>query len=200
MTAEQNPSWADFHKHAMGRPPRELLTRTVSFFLMEGKAPGVAIDLGCGSGPETRELLRRGWHVHAVDADPDGLDLLRESVPSDYTSRLETHVTKFEAFDFPTCDFIWAGWAFPYCKADEWPLLVQRATSAVRPGGRIAGDVFGNKHAWAQETSVLTFTEQQLRITLRNLEIEAFDVEDGYRALGELTRWHAFGFSARKPP
>jgi hypothetical protein len=63
----------------------------------------------------------------------------------------------------------------------------------------MAGDIFGDKHAWAQEPGVLTFTEQQLRTVLRDLEIEAFDVEDGYRALRELTRWHAFGFCVRKP-
>jgi hypothetical protein len=76
-----------------------------------------------------------------------------------------------------------------------------RATTALRVGGRIAGDIFGSRHAWALEPDVLTLSEEEARAALQSLEVEAFDVEDGYRVSGnEATRWHAFGFSARKIP
>ena len=103
-----------------------------------------------------------------------------------------------EDFDFPTCDLIWASFALPFCRLDAWPQLLTRAIGALRVGGRFAGDMFGKEHAWSSAPDVLTRTEAQLRADLRPLQIEAFDIENGYRVSGdEVTRWHAFGFAAR---
>ena len=195
----ESPDWTAFHRAAVGRPSRELLRRTLGFFAVEQRAPGIAVDLGCGSGADTLELLRRGWLVHAVDAEESGLELLRQSVPEDVRSRLHTHARTFEAFDFPDCDLIWAGYSLPFCSRNHWPALLHQATAALRPRGRIVGDLFGEKHAFAIEPDVIVLTESEARATLKPLTIEAFDVEDGFRPSGnEITRWHAFGFAARK--
>nr|WP_312508672.1 class I SAM-dependent methyltransferase [Pseudomonas luteola] len=37
---------------------------------------GVALDLGCGTGRDTLELLARGWDVIAVDAQAEALERL----------------------------------------------------------------------------------------------------------------------------
>jgi tellurite methyltransferase len=114
--------------------------------------------------------------------------------------RLETHVQRFEDFDFPACDLIWSGYSLPFCDPAAWPQLWARALTALRPGGRIAGDLFGTKHAFRAEGDVLVFSEQEARSLFAGLELEAFDIEDGYRPSGgEITRWHAFGFAARVP-
>ena len=177
-----------------------MLTRTLNFFAVEGRAPGVAVDLGCGSGPDSAELLRRGWFVHAVDADPGGLDMLKSSLPRQAADRLRTHATPFEAFEFPACDLVWASFALPFCTPAMWPALLQRVQAAITPGGRFAGDVFGDKHAWAQEDGVMTMSQAQLRRNLHGFQIEAFDIEDGLRVSGDaVTPWHAFAFAARKP-
>lgn len=200
MSTDNPGDWEAFHQATRGRPPRELLTRTLNFFAVEGRAGGVAVDLGCGSGPDARELLRRGWQVHAVDAEPAGLDLLRQSVPPDYQARLHTHAARMEDFDLPPCDLVWAGFALPFVSAQSWSPLLRRVFAALRPGGRFAGDIFGDRHAWASEDGVLTRREDQVRGDLAEFRIEAFDVEDGWRVSGnEVTRWHAFGFAVRKP-
>ena len=36
-------------------------------------ADALAIDLGCGDGRDVVEILRRGWRVVAVDAEPEAL-------------------------------------------------------------------------------------------------------------------------------
>jgi trans-aconitate methyltransferase len=51
-------TWNDYYKAVSGRKPRDLLTETLARF---GSYTGFAIDLGCGAGIETAELLRRGW-------------------------------------------------------------------------------------------------------------------------------------------
>jgi tellurite methyltransferase len=199
MGNEEPTSWTEFQKGAVGRPPRELLIRTTNFFSVEGVAPGVAVDLGCGSGPDALELLRQGWRVHAVDAEAWGLQALREATPPALAARLQTHTCRFESFEFPPCDLVWAGFALPFCPRAAWSTLVDRIVRVLNPGGRFAGDLFGDKHAWSGEEDVLTLTERQARQALEELVVEAFDVEDGYRVSGEeVTRWHAFGFAARK--
>lgn len=202
MTAADATSapWDGFVRHNRLRPPRELLRRTLGAFALEGRAPGVAVDLGCGSGPDTVELLRAGWTVHAVDTNATGLQLLCDGVPPDAAPRLHTHPVPLQEVALPRCDLVWSSWALPYCPADRWPDLLGRIVAALNPGGRLAGDLFGPRHAWAGEEGIFTIDEAMLRQQLSPLVLEAFDTEDGLRpSAGAMTRWHAFGISARKP-
>ena len=198
----QTLDWAQFHRQSRLRPPRELLRRTLAFFELEGGPPGVAVDLGAGAGPETVELLRRGWTVHAVDASQGGLELLRSTLPPELLPRLHLHVARFEHFSVPRCDLVWAGWSLPFCPAGDWLQLLAHIGAALRPGGRFAADFFGPRHAWADEPGTFTIAKAVLRRQLgAAFRIEAFDTEDGWRVAGDgrLTRWHAFSAVVRQP-
>ena len=50
---QDRTEWAGFHRAALSRPSRELLRRTLGCFQLEKTPPGVAVDLGCGSGADT---------------------------------------------------------------------------------------------------------------------------------------------------
>ena len=56
--------------------PNPHLGQALLNFEKEGKTPGLAIDLGCGAGVGTCELLARGWTVIAVDSSQVVLDML----------------------------------------------------------------------------------------------------------------------------
>jgi trans-aconitate methyltransferase len=49
-----DPTWEDYYAAIEGRPPRQLFLDAI----VPAGATGLAIDLGCGDGTETRELLR----------------------------------------------------------------------------------------------------------------------------------------------
>lgn len=197
--SNDSEDWSEFHRAARSRPPRELLRRALGAFAVERRPAGVAVDLGCGSGPDAAHLLQSGWTVHAVDTAAQGLEMLRSAVPAPARARLVTVEARLERYELPPCDLVWSGWSLPYCPAAEWPALVQRIGAALRPGGRFAGDLFGPRHAWAAGFEVTTLEEAALRQQLRDagLTIEAFDVEDGWRPSGgAMTRWHAYGVIA----
>ena len=61
---------------AAGDVPRDTLLRALELHEAEGRSPGTAVDLGCGGGRDALELLRRGWRVLAVDAEPAAIDLI----------------------------------------------------------------------------------------------------------------------------
>lgn len=66
--------WSTYYTAVSGKPPRETLVAAIEAFAREdaGNAHRVrlALDLGCGEGRDTRELLRRGWSVVAIDPHP----------------------------------------------------------------------------------------------------------------------------------
>ncbi len=76
--------WARYYD-ATGDEPRETLLDALERFT----APGVAVDLGCGTGRDTVELLRRGWKVVAVDSEEEAIRRLRTATGD--AERLETH-------------------------------------------------------------------------------------------------------------
>src|SRR5205823_4501010 len=92
--------WRRYFDHA-GAEPRETLLDAMRRF----DAPGLAVDLGCGTGRDTRELLRGGWSVLAIDREQEAIDrLLAGIVAAD--SRLVTRVTRFEDARWPACDLV----------------------------------------------------------------------------------------------
>ena len=44
----------------------------------DGRSPGVALDLGCGTGTDARHLARLGWHVTAVDYIPKAITMAQQ--------------------------------------------------------------------------------------------------------------------------
>src|SRR4029453_19349885 len=67
--------WSRFYD-AAGDEPRETLLEALARFGAEDPSHRLAVDLGCGTGRDTLELLRRGWSVLAVEGPPEGIERL----------------------------------------------------------------------------------------------------------------------------
>jgi membrane dipeptidase len=189
-------TWRPWRRYfeAAGDEPRETLLDALRRF----PAPGLAVDLGAGTGRDTAELLRRGWRVVAIDGEQEAIDRLRERVDAD-GSRLETRVARFEDAELPACDLVNSSFALPFCEPEHFDEVWRRIVAALPPGGRFAGQLFGERDDWAG-TGVTTLTRERVRELLAPFEVERLDEidADGKTAVGAEKHWHLFHVVARK--
>jgi tellurite methyltransferase len=193
--------WVEYYDEQEDREPRELLLQVLDRFDGEGRDPGDAVDLGCGQGFDTAELLRRGWAVVAIDATGEGIRRLHERV-GDVGMRLRTVISRMEDVEIPSADLVHASFSLPYCRPEAFPRLWEDIWAAIRPGGRFAGQLFGDRDTWADTQDDMTFFQiDQARALFEGMELESFveEEEDDDDAWGEPKHWHVFHAIARRP-
>ena len=195
--------WTDYYQAVAGRPPRETLLMALEYFSAEPSASVrmTAVDLGCGDGRDTVEILRRSnWRVIAVDGEPEAIERLRRRSDINRTY-LETRVQRFEELTVPPdVDLVNASFCLPFCPPDSFTQLWEEIVTALRPGGRFCGHLFGDRDSWATYGDISFQTRPQLEQLLTPFEIELLDEEDhpGKTALGEEKHWHLYNIVARK--
>ena len=203
MSGPSGESWEDYYAKTGTRPPRRTLLFALDKF--DGE-PGpadrrLAIDLGCGNGRDTIEILRRGWPVLAIDAEQTAIDglLARPDLPRG--SKIETRTTRFEDTALPGADLINSSFALPLVPADRFPALWAGIVAAVRPGGRISCQLYGDRDSWAGDPTITFFSRAEVEALLSDLETELFEEEedDSVTPRGAKKHWHIFHIVARKP-
>lgn len=195
--------WSNYYQAVSGRPPRDTLLRALD--CMEATASPeeqwFAVDLGCGVGRDTVELLRRGWRVLGIDGETEAIAHLANRSDIDQ-SRLETRVQRFESLELPAgcADLINASFCLPFCPAPAFPHLWDTLVQALKPGGLFCGHLFGDRDAWAASPETIHHTRQQVEELLQPFDLQWFEEEEhaGKTALGEAKYWHLFNIVARK--
>lgn len=195
-------NWTAYYDAIAGRPPRETLLRALDQFdtELEPEIPKTAVDLGCGDGRDTVELLRRNWQVFAIDREETAIARLL-SRPDLCLDRLHTQIGQFEGLTLPTVvDLINASFCLPFCAPQAFPTLWQTLTAALRPGGRFCGQLLGDRDSWVTDMTVTAHSRAQATALFAEFEVEWFEEEEhpGKTAIGEDKYWHLFHIIARK--
>jgi tellurite methyltransferase len=200
--------WVTYYEAVAGRPPRETLLEALQRFEAEPQPQRerFAVDLGCGEGRDTIELLRRGWQVLAIDGESQGLERLRDRLEQVGdrplpAHQLHTHHMRFEDLVLPpVVDLINASFCLTFCPPERFPALWQTITDALVVGGRFAGQLFGDLDSWACYQGRTHHTRQEVETLLRPFVVEYFAEEEhlGKTAKGEEKYWHLFHIVARK--
>jgi tellurite methyltransferase len=197
-------TWSRYYD-AAGEQPRETLLFALERFDAEAGAKGrrlFAVDLGCGTGRDTVELLQRGWRVLAIDAEAEAIQRLlrRGDLRFGSRARLHTQIARFEDARWPEADLINSSYALPFCPPNQFSAVWDRIVASLRPGGRFSGHLFGGRDGWATQPDMSFQTRQDAEMLLRGLEVEHFDEveEDGKTAVGDPKHWHLFHVVARK--
>ena len=191
--------WRAYYARTGARPPRETLIRALGAFDREA-GPGFAVDLGCGGGRDAVELLRRGWRVLAIDAQASAIQELRAREDLPATGRLDTRVCRFEDAEIPRADLINSSFALPLCRPGAFPALWTRITGAISPGGRFAGQLYGERDGWFGDPSITFRTSAGAEALFAGFEIEFFreEEDDALTRSGRPKHWHIFHFTARR--
>jgi len=188
-------SWVDYYDEYGGRPPREMLLEALDAF----EDPGDAIDLGCGSGVDTLAMLERGWRVLAVDAEPEGVSRARGRVSAELAPRLETRVARMEDVDLPATDLLWAGFSLFFCPPARFQQVWRRIRTAIRPSGRFAGQILGDRDEWASDPEISWFDRSGVDELLDGWTVEHLEEEEKDDAGNGQKHWHVFHVIARAP-
>lgn len=195
MTNTQR-DWNAYYNAVANRPPRKTVLTALAAF----DHPGLAIDLGCGDGRDTVEMLRQNWTVLAIDREPDAIArLLARSQLN--TEQLSTQIASFETLQLPpSVDLINASFSLPFCPTAAFPGLWNQIFLSLRTGGRFSGHLFGDRDSWAGNELINSWTRSQLETLLKPYTIELLEEEEhpGTTPLGEDRYWHIFHIVARK--
>jgi tellurite methyltransferase len=196
------PVWPDYYRVTAGHPPQQTLLTVLALFEAEapGNEPGLAIDLGCGAGRDTFELLRRGWEVLAVDRQPEAIAHIEAQALPEWKPQLQTQVAAFEKLHLPPARLVNASFTLPFCEPGLFKSFWAEIVRALPSGGRFAGHFFGPNDSWANKPEMTFHTEAEVKALLAEFEIEFFQEtnEEGKTALGQSKHWHVFAVVARK--
>lgn len=192
--------WPGYFRSVIGKPARETLLAALKSFEAEGVATGFAVDLGAGEGRDTLELINRGWKVLATDGSPDAFNLLWPRVPESRKHLLTTVEASYADTQIPACDLLNASFALPFCEPKDFRSLWQRIVNAIRPGGRFAGQLFGDRDSWARLPDRSHQTKAEVDAMLAGFDIEMLNIEekDETPDVRNPKHWHVYHIVARK--
>jgi tellurite methyltransferase len=185
--------WTRFFA-AAGSDPRATLLDALARFEAEGRDPGIAVDLGAGTGRDTAELVRRGWTVVAVDAHPEAIERIRA-----LGSQVRTVLAPFDEVDLPAADLVNASFALPFCAPPAFERTWQHIVTALLPRGRFCGQLFGERDQWAPTPEMTFHSRAAVDALLDGFEVERLEEieQDGQTAVGAPKHWHLFHVVAR---
>ncbi len=190
-------SWPEYYAKTEGRPPRRTLLAALDSFEREGRK-GYAIDLGCGSGRDSLEILKRGWELLAVDSEIEGLKQLHDKTAC--SAKLQSCCVRFEEMAFPPALLINASFSLPLVPPGKFCDVWRKIVTALLPGGRFAGQLFGPRDSWNGQKDLTFHSDEAVRDLLRGFDIEMLEEEeeDSVTVRGEAKHWHIFHIVARK--
>ncbi|MBL8763849.1 MAG: class I SAM-dependent methyltransferase [Phycisphaerae bacterium] len=225
LSSDYQRDWPAYFEAVSNKPPRETLMRALNSIEIVDPHHALpeqplAIDLGCGEGRDTRALLGRNgavrWTVTAIDSSPVGLSKLAASLDAASAARVWPlnlpleHVSQSLAAGVPAAPngslrsaavLVNASFALPFCDPKAFPALWTWIRNILAPGGRFAGQLFGDRDSWAPARPASHYTRAAAIGLMLGFDLELFDEveKDGEDAMGGRKHHHVFHIVARKP-
>ena len=194
-------SWEQYFEKNKGRAVRPLYAKAIDLASMGQSGEFTAIDLGCGAGIESVDLLSRGWNVIAIDREPTSISAVLELAGPQLAQKLKTICISFEdLFDVPAAEFIYSYHSLPFCDVDHFDRLWTLIQNAVNPNGIFAGSFFGLNDEWVKSGHSTGVSTETLKRYLSNFDILHYDEVEkvGNTALNGPKNWHFIDVIIRK--
>jgi tellurite methyltransferase len=200
--------WARYYAVTAERPAWGTVRLAIERFRAEDEAAPaahprrrrLAVDLGCGAGRDTRELLRAGWRVLAIDRQPEARDALEAAIEPALRPNLELRVADLASVEIPPCDLVNASLSLPFLAPAAFEATWRRVMAALPPGARLAAMFFGDRDESASDPDMTCLAPERIEADLADFEIELWSAkeEDSQTALGEPHHFHLIELVARR--
>jgi len=197
--SDRSAGWAAYYQQLRDHPPRKTLLTALDSF---GQKPrdALVMDLGCGDGRDVIEMLRRGWKVVAVDAEPEALRQL-QARPLPEGSEVTPVNARLEEVPIPLgVHLVNSSFAMPLCEPDAFRRTWERIRDALPLGGRFSGQWYGPRDSWAGRRGMTFVAREEALALLQGFDVEVFEEEeaDGVTPRGNTKHWHIFHIVAKK--
>lgn len=194
-------SWEQYFEKNKGRPVRPLYSKAIELLSAADSFHSTAVDLGCGAGIETADLLQRGWNVVAIDQEPSSISAVDALTRQQSSQKLKTICSRFEdLIEIPKAELIYSYHSLPFCRTDHLDSLMSLICNAVKPNGIFAGSFFGLNDEWVKGGHTSGVSLEKLNQYFTDFHIlfnEEFD-KIGNTALNGPKHWHYYEVIARR--
>lgn len=214
LSSDYQRDWPEYFDAVDGKPPRDTLVRALNLFEDEprpaSKGPLLALDIACGQGRDTLEMLRRTsprWRVIAIDYHTEATRRTLAAIELEDMERVMVCQLPMEEIAErgagnipPQVDLVNASFALPFCQPEAFPSLWRFLVGRIRRGGRFSGQFFGDRDEWQCVRPKSHHSRAQVEALLQPFAVEHMEEveKEGDDAMGGVKRHHVFHVVARK--
>lgn len=185
----------EYYKNTAGRKAQGILQK----FIKNNPQIKTAIDLGCGSGNETRFLAKNNISVTAVDAS-DVSKFLYEGLTADEKKRISFIQERFSKVELPKADLIISFAALPFVRKELLPKIIKKIYYSLNEDGYLICNFFGKKDSWYGFEKHTFLEKDEIEDLLKEFKIlKINEIErDGETGTYEKKHWHIYWIIAKK--
>lgn len=165
-----------------------------------------ARDLGCGTGRDTKFLVKQGFHVTSVDNNTKAIRCIEtfKKVYGLTDTQLTTTQSTFDTFSFEKekYDSVNASFSLPFNPPKTFDQTFSRMKNSIQKGGLFTGQLFGKEDEWSTtRKGHMTFhSSEEARTLFSDMKLIHFEeVKERKRSDdGKPKNWHYFHIIAQK--
>lgn len=185
----------EYYKNTKGKEAQVILQK----FIKNNPQIKTAIDLGCGSGNDTRFLAKNNIKVTAIDIS-DVSEFLYEDLKEEEKKRISFIQGRFSNVDLPKADLIISFAALPFVKKELLPKIIKKIYCALNEDGYLICNFFGKKDSWYGYEKHTFIEKDEIEDLLKEFKIlKMNEIErDGETGTHEKKHWNIFWIIAKK--